>query len=134
MGKYRITLNGKVYEMVVEPVEDDKSVDLVQHKDAQVSWQSSRKTGSAVIQIIDPSAERKTPSANIGIVTSPMPGTVIKIIKGEGETVKKGELVLILEAMKMENEILAPVDGKVIKMNCDEGKSVEGSTVLFEIQ
>ena len=63
-----------------------------------------------------------------------MPGTVIKIVKGEGSAVKAGELVLIREAMEMENEILAPVDGTVTKMNCTAGGTVAGGDVLFEVK
>ena len=65
---------------------------------------------------------------------APMPGTVIRIEKSEGELVKAGDLVLILEAMKMENEILAPKDGTITKMNCEVGGTVAGGEVLFEVK
>ena len=71
---------------------------------------------------------------NTGAVTAPMPGTVIKIEKSEGSAVKAGELVLVLEAMKMENEILAPVDGTITKMNCTVGGTVAGGEVMFEVK
>ena len=63
-----------------------------------------------------------------------MPGTVIRIEKEAGAEVKEGDLVLILEAMKMENEIFAPKDGTITQMYCKAGSTVAGGEVLFEIK
>jgi len=62
-----------------------------------------------------------------------MPGTVLSICRKEGEKVRGGDVVLVLEAMKMENEILSPADGTINKINCEEGKTVAGGEVLFEV-
>ena len=68
-----------------------------------------------------------------GHVTTVMPGTVIDVLVAEGQDVKKGESVLVLEAMKMESEIQAPVDGKVIGILVEKGDRVEPKEVLMEI-
>jgi biotin carboxyl carrier protein len=66
-------------------------------------------------------------------IYAPMPGLVLKILKEDGADVKKAEPVLILEAMKMENEILSPSDGKLKLSGIKEGQTIEKNTKLFEI-
>lgn len=66
-------------------------------------------------------------------VFAPMSGLVLKIIKNNGDLIKKGDPVIILEAMKMENEILAPNDGKIVLCEVKEGDTIEKNTKLFEI-
>ena len=67
-------------------------------------------------------------------VTSPMPGTILSINVAAGDTVKRGQVLMILEAMKMENEIMCPCDGKVASVNTSKGSSVESGTLLCVIQ
>jgi biotin carboxyl carrier protein len=62
-----------------------------------------------------------------------MPGTILKVNVALGDTVKKGQVLLILEAMKMENEIVAPIDGKVEVLNVEKGKSVNARDLLVSI-
>lgn len=66
-------------------------------------------------------------------VFSPMPGLILKILKSNGEFVKQGEPVMILEAMKMENEITSPSDGELIFGNIKQGETIEKNVKLFEI-
>jgi len=63
-------------------------------------------------------------------VTAPMPGTVLDVKVAQGASVKKGDLLLILEAMKMENEILAPRDGQVASVSATKGAAVQNGDVL----
>lgn len=130
MSKYRITLEGKTYEMEVEFLAENGA-----------SQPSARKKGdesknSLTIQNTNVAApsEKKPTVSSTGVVVAPMPGTVIKIEKSTGDAVKSGELVLILEAMKMENEILAPADGTITAMNCTAGGTVAGGDILFEVK
>ncbi len=67
-------------------------------------------------------------------IVSPMPGKVIKIIVSQGQEVKKGEVLLIVEAMKMENNIIAPKDGKIKQINVQEGEMVDGSLELISLE
>ena len=57
-------------------------------------------------------------------VNSPLPGVIVEVCVKEGQAVKAGQKLAVLEAMKMENEILSPADGTIIKVNCEEGKTV----------
>lgn len=68
------------------------------------------------------------------VVKAPMPGLILRIKKNNGDFVERGETVLILEAMKMENEIRAPVSGNINFNSISEGTSVEKNTKLFEIR
>ena len=130
MSKYRIILEGKTYEMEIELV-GEKTAQQPVVKQEYKEFKS--ETRDANVNIVDP-AKQKQVVNNTGAVTAPMPGTVIRIEKKSGDAVKSGELVLILEAMKMENEILAPADGIITVINCTEGGTVSGGDVLFEVK
>ena len=130
MSKYRIFLEGKTYEMEIELVAEKTARQPVVEQEYK-EFKSAPK--NANVNVID-SAKQKQVGINTGAVPAPMPGTVIRIKKNVGDTVKAGELVLILEAMKMENEILAPADGTITVMNCTEGGTVSGGDVLFEVK
>lgn len=130
MSKYRITLEGKTYEMEVDLVTDKAHEQPVEKKEYKAFKAASR---DANVNVLDPSVQKQTVN-NSGSVAAPMPGTVIRIEKAEGANVKAGDVVLILEAMKMENEILAPSDGTIAKQYCEVGKTVAGGEVLFEVK
>lgn len=66
-------------------------------------------------------------------VTAPMPGTILNIVASVGDKVKRGQVLLILEAMKMENEIVAPADGTVVSINVTSGTSVNAGDLLASI-
>lgn len=130
MSKYRIALEGKTYELEIELVPEDSTPRTIVKKEYKEFGKTSKDPN---VNVIDPSAQKQSVN-NTGSVSAPMPGTVIRIEKNEGAAVKAGELVLILEAMKMENEILAPMDGIIAKMNCKVGGTVAGGEVLFEVK
>jgi biotin carboxyl carrier protein len=69
-----------------------------------------------------------------GKLNAPMPGKILKVLVNNGSTVKAGDPVIILEAMKMENELKSPVDGTLIAVHVDEGQSVEKNELLLEIE
>ena len=129
MSKYRITLEGKTYEMEIELVPEETAPQSASRREYK-GYQNA--AADPIVRLMDPSAQRTTTNA-IGTVTAPMPGTVLSLYKKEGEKVRTGDVVLVLEAMKMENEILSPADGTIIKVNCEEGKTVAGCEVLFEV-
>lgn len=72
--------------------------------------------------------------ANPGMILSFIPGTIIEILIKEGQTVKKGEELLILEAMKMQNRLKSPVDGKVVRIAVENGTRVPKGALLLEIE
>ncbi len=112
MKAYRVNVNGNVYEITLEIID------------------------KAEIGTTKPSAPVTTPAATQGAnsITAPMPGTILKINVSNGATVKKGQVLMVLEAMKMENEIMAPCDGKVASVNVQQGASVETGTVLCSLE
>tara|TARA_B100000676_G_scaffold60223_1_gene59548 strand:+ start:340 stop:744 length:405 start_codon:yes stop_codon:yes gene_type:complete len=69
-----------------------------------------------------------------GIVTSAIPGKVVSILVSEGDTVAAGDVVIVLEAMKMQNEIKAAIGGLVKKVGCESGERVEANVPLLEIE
>ena len=130
MSKYRITLDGKTYEMEVELLSDNGAVQPAAKKEYKEVKAAPK---DADVKTVNPSVQKKTVNGS-GTVTAPMPGTVLKVEKNVGDTVNAGELVLILEAMKMENEIAAPASGTIAVMNCTPGKTVAGGDILFEVK
>ena len=130
MSKYRITIEGKTYEMEVELIPDGTpapqkiSNTFVEKKDQDKKADTVTKQQTTA----------NIPQKKMGIVTAPIPGTIVRIDKGIGAEVKAGETVLILEAMKMENEIVAPVDGTISVINCKPGDTVAGGEILFEVE
>ena len=121
MSKYKITINGKEYEMDVELM--DGSAPAVK------APAKASKPAAA------PAASKAAPSAApAGATVSPMPGTILKVNVKEGDTVKAGDSVVILEAMKMENEITAPASGTIGSLNLTEGSTVAGGDLLFDVK
>ena len=128
MSKYRITLDGKIYEMEIEQIDGSASATLPKKAETPVKAAPVQTAVPAKA----PAAAASQPAAG-NAVTSPMPGTIIRLNVAEGDTVQQGQAVLVLEAMKMENEIAAPRAGKIIALHVKQGDSVQGGASLFEI-
>ena len=125
MSKYRITVEGKTYEMDVE---------LIGANGAAVQPVAKAAPVAAAPKAAPAPAAAKPAEVGSGSVVAPMPGTILKVLKATGDAVKAGEVVLILEAMKMENEITAPVDGTIGSLNLTEGSTVAGGDLLFDVK
>ncbi len=121
MKKFVITVNGQSYDVEVEEV-----------KAAKTSKPSSAQPVSAAPAAAKTVAAAPTTSG-ASKVTSPMPGSILKINVAKGDVVKKGQSLLILEAMKMENDIKAPADGKVVDIKVIKGDCVTLGQTLVEI-
>lgn len=151
--KYYVTLKNKTYEVEVE---DGEAVLLSEHENepqaaptvrAAVGNKEVRKPTAAATPVSVPAPIKETavsvPSAPVaapspaaaeaGAVLSPMPGGILDIRVSEGDSVREGDVVMILEAMKMENEIVAPCGGTVRKLLVTKGQSVQTGTPLAVI-
>ena len=118
MKNYRITVNGNVYDVTVEEVGGGASSGYVAPTPVAMNIPSV------------PVATPASTGAGAVKITSPMPGKILGIKTTVGANVKKGEVLMILEAMKMENEIVASQDGVVASVNVAVGASVEAGEVL----
>ena len=120
MKKYNITVNGNTYEVLVE---EAGSVSAPATYSAPVAAPAAPKAAPAA---------PKAASAGAGAVkvTSPMPGTILAIKVSAGQSVKKGDVICVLEAMKMENDIPAPQDGVIASIDVQKGASVNAGDVL----
>ena len=112
MKKYRVNVNGTVYEVELEEM-----------------------TGApAAAPVAAPApAAAAAPAAGGEKVTSPMPGTILSVNVAAGDAVKRGQVLMILEAMKMENEIMCPCDGTVASVSVTKGAAVGSGTLLCTI-
>ena len=121
MKKYNITVNGHTYEVEVEEVGSFATSTTVA---APVAAPAPAAPAAA------PAAPKATGAQGAVSVTAPMPGTILDVKVQVGATVKRGETLFVLEAMKMENEIPAPQDGVVASINVTKGASVETAALL----
>lgn len=121
MKNYRITVNGTAYDVAVEEVSGG-SVSA-----APVAAPAPKAAPAAPAAAPAPKAAGAAGSV---VVSSPMPGKILNIKSSVGASVKKGDVILILEAMKMENEVVAPEDGTVASINVAAGDSVEAGDTL----
>ena len=116
MKKYRVTVNGTVYEVDVEDISGAAPV-----------------AAPAAAPAAAPVAAPVSAPAGGEQVTSPMPGNILAVNVAAGDTVRKGQVLMILEAMKMENEIMCPCDGKIVSVSVTKGATVESGTLLCVI-
>ena len=126
MKKYNITVNGTTYEVVVEEVGGVASAPV-----AAPVFTAPTAPAVAPAAAAAPAAP-KPASAGAGAnkITSPMPGTILDVKVSVGQSVKKGDVICVLEAMKMENDIPAPCDGVIASVNVQKGASVAANDVL----
>ena len=124
MKKFNVTVNGTTYEVEVEEVKAAGSAPV-----ARPAAAPAPKPAAAPAPAAAPVA-KATAGAGEHSIDAPMPGKVVKLVASEGAAVKAGEVLLILEAMKMQNEITADADGTVKKFNVAAGQSVKAHESL----
>ncbi|PCG20106.1 biotin/lipoyl-containing protein [Brachyspira sp. G79] len=129
--QYKITVNGKTYDVSVEEVKQEKvrvSAPLVQQAQTQAPKPAAPKPA---VQAASPSA---TIDENAVSVKATMPGTIVSFSVAVGDKVTEGQVVAILEAMKMENELTAPASGEVKSIHVEKGSSVVEGQVILQIK
>ena len=125
MRRFNVTVNGVTYDVVVEEVGGAPAQAPVA---APVAAPAPAAAPAA-------SAPKAAPAGAAGaiVVKAPMPGTIMKVNVTPGQAVKKGDVLCVLEAMKMENDISAPEDGTVASVNVQKGASVQTEEVLVTL-
>ncbi len=128
MRKFNVTVNGNVYEVMVEEVGAGTTVAAATVA-APAAAPASAPTAAPAAS---PAPKAAAPAGTAGAVTvsAPMPGTILKVNVTVGQAVKKGDVLCVLEAMKMENDIPAPEDGTIASIAVQKGASVNSGDVL----
>ncbi|WP_425447842.1 biotin/lipoyl-containing protein [Dethiothermospora halolimnae] len=134
MKKYNITVNGKTYEVEVEEVGGDSTISA-----PTVSTKTESRPKSAPKKPSKPAPKKEAPKAKAvpqgaETVEAPMPGTILDVKVNEGDSVSEGQVLAILEAMKMENEIVAPRAGTVSAINAEKGASVNAGDPIISLE
>ena len=135
MKKFNITVNGKQYAVEVEEVgagQGGFTYQPVQSTPQPVA-QPQQSKQQAPAAPAAPKDQTPTDSVSGELITAPMPGTILDIRVTEGQAIKAGDIILILEAMKMENEIVAPKDGVVNKIHTTKLSNVSTGDALVTI-
>lgn len=139
MKTYKFTINGNAYEVAVNSVEGNIASVNVNGMDYQVELENAPaaapaaapKAPAAEQPAVQSPAPAAVPADAGEKVPSPLPGVIIEVSVKEGQAVKAGQKVAIIEAMKMENEIAAPKDGTVTAIHVNKGDSVlEGADIV----
>jgi biotin carboxyl carrier protein len=134
MKKFKYKINGKEYEVAVNKYEDHEAKITINGTTYNVELEKPEVEESApkIQRPVATSTPTAKPSGSgAGAVKSPLPGIIIDVRVNVGDEVKKGDVVVMLEAMKMENSINASLSGKVTSVNVKTGDSVlEGFTLL----
>ena len=127
--KYKVTLNGRTYEVEVEA---GKAMLLDEYEAIVPSAPAAAPVAApvAAAPAAAPAPAAPAVTANGDAVTAPMPGTILKVNVTQGQAVKEGEVLCVLEAMKMENEIMAPRAGTVAQVVTSKGSSVDTGATL----
>ena len=118
MKNYTITVNGNVYDVTVE------------EGTGSTAGAAKAATPKAAAPKAAPKAAAPAGAQGAVKVNAPMPGKILSVKASAGQAVKKGDVIMVLEAMKMENDIVAPQDGTVASINAAAGDAVENGSTL----
>jgi glutaconyl-CoA/methylmalonyl-CoA decarboxylase subunit gamma len=141
MAQYKFKINGGEYDVTINGIENNIADVQVNGTQYKVEIENAPKAAAAPAAA--PAAAAQAPAAAAApaaapqasgegeVVTSPLPGVIIEVSVAVGQTVKAGQKVAVLEAMKMENEIQAPKDGKITAVHVSKGDSIlEGANIV----
>ena len=137
MKEYKYKINGNTYKVTIGDIDENIAHVEVNGTPYKVEMEKAPKVvvkpvtrpttpAPAPTPVVKPAA----PSTGKSGVKSPLPGVILDIKVNVGDTVKKGQTIIILEAMKMENDVVAPEDGTVASINVSAGDAVEAGDVL----
>lgn len=125
MKNYKVNVNGTEYKV---------SIELIDESEVTAAPAAAAPSAAPAAAPAAPAAPAASAPAGGEKVNAPMPGTILAVNVAVGDTVKKGQVLVILEAMKMENEIMSPVDGKVTFVGVTKGATVNSGTPICVIE
>jgi biotin carboxyl carrier protein len=125
---YLLKLDNKIYEISAQQLDHERYQVSIDGKSFETMIRTSLQEMAAKV------IEQKSSASHKINAKAPMPGMILKIKKAKGDDVVQGESVIILEAMKMENDLRAQASGKIKDINVKEGMAVEKGTILFSIE
>lgn len=128
MKNRKVKVDGEEYEVELEKQEGVWNV-TIEGKSFRIEIE-----GNSVGDMAGNKRKKKGRGKKSGTISSTIPGKIVSIAVEEGDIVAEGDVVMILEAMKMQNEIQAPVTGTVTAVNCEEGQSIEANVPLVVIE
>lgn len=140
MKKYKVYVNGQPYEVVVEEMSEQKTSSLPPAativQPTAPSSEAQKAPASQTAAVTSPSPMEKTQSkSGEGFpVAAPMPGSILDIKVNIGDRVSEGDVLVLLEAMKMENEVTAPASGVIKSINVQKGASVNTGDIMVVIE
>ena len=141
MKEYRYKINGNLYKVTVGDIEDNNV--HVEVNGTAYTVELEKKAGPKIKPVVrtaatpaapPPAVSRPVVAGSKSGIKSPLPGVILEIKVKEGDTVKRGQTLLVLEAMKMENDIKADRDGKVTAIKVSKGESILEGTDLIIIE
>ncbi len=140
MKKFKFTISGKPYEVEVQNIEGNMATVNVNGTEYQVEMEEqaapvvapvARPAAKPAAASSAPAAPKPAAGGSGYKMTAPLPGTIMQIFVKQGDAVKKGDKLLMYEAMKMENNLLAEADGTITAVNCRQGDNVlQGDTLI----
>jgi len=130
MRKFNITVNGKTYEVDVEEV---GGVSYQAPVSAPVAAAPAQAPAPQAAPAPAPAPAAAPAASGSASIKAPMPGTIVSVKVNVGDMVKKGDLVAVLEAMKMENEIFSDAEGKVVAVNAPQGATVNTGDAIVSL-
>lgn len=139
MNKFKITIDGNNFEVTVDVTDHNKANVEVNGISYEVKYENKAAAAPVVLKATAPAAPQvqvTVPQAACtgASIKAPLPGTVTAIKVAAGDQVKRGDTLLVMEAMKMENNIMADKDGRVKAIRVTEGQSVAQDDLLIELE
>ncbi len=144
MKKYKFSINGSRFDVNIKSLSSntavvncngqDYEVDILETEEEKISPKLITTEEKRTVSQVLPYSTKSQNIAGSKSIKAPIPGIIIKILVAKGDEVKNGDVVAVMEAMKMENDILATGEGKIKSINVNEGDSVLEGGVIMELE
>ena len=134
MKSYKITVNGKTYDVCVEENKEAKMAKAVAAPKAEAPAAAPKAAAPAPAPAAAPAPKAAPVSAGANDVTAPIAGKVLSVKAKVGDSVTEGQVLVVVEVMKMETEIMAPANGTVKAVNVAAGDAIEAGQLLVSLE